>query len=411
MRQQKAPLWLCTVIWHSVQLTIYIKSCGVCYRRPDAWTRSYAAPAVDEAIATLQPRFKDKNLATLWANALPNALDSTVVHDQSGSSEVGPYDTFIVTGDIDAMWQRDSTNQAKPYLRFLGGQKGNDTSLTDFFRGLIARQAHNTLLDPYANSFQNPASNDPGPNAGNDVSTKRTHSTEGYLNAVEAHEAYAGETTDAYVTGIYERKWELDSLANVLHLSSQYFNASAKANNGQADMVPFENPKWLKAVSLIIDTMTVQQLSSAEDAALPDGPAYNFQRKATQPTDTLNHGVGWPAAHTGMIKSAFRGSDDACHYNFNIPENAMAVQALREILPLLDVLEQLSGPSAVNLIRALRAKAERLATEVDAAIRKYGVIQHGGSTILAYEVDGFGNAYVMDVRAQSVAWLNSLFEC
>ena len=128
-------------------------------------------------------------------------------------------------------------------------------------------------------------------------------------------------------------------------------------------------------------TMETQQLSSAEDAALPDGPAYNFQRKTSQPTDTLNHGTGWPAAHTGeyvslsyctprracrpptalcavllicaaavlrssawhllctlstsppsyypragMIKSAFRGSDDACHYNFNIPENAMAVQ-------------------------------------------------------------------------------------
>jgi meiotically up-regulated gene 157 (Mug157) protein len=220
-----------------------------CCRRPAEWTRTYTAPAVDAAIASMAPRFKDKDLATLWANALPNALDSTVIHSQSDTSEIGPYDTFIVTGDIDAMWQRDSTNQAKPYLRFLKDQKANDTSLTDFFRGLIARQAHNTLLDPYANSFQR--TGDLGPNAGSDVSTKRSHSTEGYLQAVESDHAYDGETTDAYVGGIFERKYELDSIANVLHLSAMYFNASAKAAQGQADMVPF-NAKWVESVALII---------------------------------------------------------------------------------------------------------------------------------------------------------------
>ena len=232
--------------------------CEMPQMRPERWARAYTAPAVDAAIATLVPQFKDTNLATLFSNALPNALDSTVVHkpaaDQNCASPLdGPEecmpDTFVVTGDIDAMWQRDSTNQAKPYLRFLKDQKANDTSLTDFFRGLIARQAHNTLLDPYANSFQR--TGDLGPNAGSDVSTKRSHSTEGYLQAVESDHAYDGETTDAYVGGIFERKYELDSIANVLHLSAMYFNASAKAAQGQADMVPF-NAKWVESVALII---------------------------------------------------------------------------------------------------------------------------------------------------------------
>ena len=90
--------------------------------RPASWTRTYQAPAVDAAIDRLLPQFKDKNLGTLFANSLPNALDSTVIHSSGAQSAIGKYDTFIVTGDIDAMWQRDSTNQAKPYLRFLKDQ-------------------------------------------------------------------------------------------------------------------------------------------------------------------------------------------------------------------------------------------------------------------------------------------------
>ena len=137
-------------------------------------------------------------------------------------------------------------------------------------------------------------------------------------------------------SGIYERKYELDSLANPLHLAAQYYAASQ-------DMTPFQDDKWLSAVELTLSTMvgeratasvacrrrcslgwafapTVpaavlsaeQQKSSAEEHEEYGGPVYTFQRSATQPTDTLNHGVGWPAARTGMIKSAFRGSDDAC---------------------------------------------------------------------------------------------------
>ena len=121
-------------------------------------------------------------------------------------------------------------------------------------------------------------------------------------------------------------------------------------SSGKADLIPY-NEKWLSSVALIIETMTTQQLSSAEDASRPDGPAYNFQRDTTQPTDTLNHGSGWPAAHTGMIKSAFRGSDDACKFNFNIPENAMAVVALREVASLLSSLAKTMPLAGVLAVR------------------------------------------------------------
>ena len=212
--------------------------CELPQMRPDPDARTFSSPTVDAAIARLVPRFKDKQLATcgslpphhhtthphpscscscppnpssgrrLFSNALPNALDTTVIHSQEDAA-IGPYDTFIITGDIDAMWQRDSTNQAQPYLRFIKEQQANDTSLTDFFRGLIARQAHNTLLDPYANAFSR--SDDLGPHsaagvaaggddcAQPDVSTKPGSTTAGYLSSVQAKTAYKGERVDAYV--------------------------------------------------------------------------------------------------------------------------------------------------------------------------------------------------------------------
>jgi hypothetical protein len=252
-------------------------NCAMPQMRPERWTRTYSAPAVDAAIKTLEPRFRDHNLGRLFANTLPNALDSTVIHQQGENSLIGgKYDTFIVTGDIDAMWQRDSTNQAKPYLRFLKQQRGNDTTLTDFFRGLIARQAHNTLLDPYANAFQR----SPDQTESNDDDTKRVgHSTAGYLAAVEAGRSYTGDEIDAMIPGIYERKYELDSLANVLDLAAKYYDASG------GDLVPFDG-KWLQAVDMIMRVMTEQQKSSEQQAREQPhelGP-YNFGERARSTT-------------------------------------------------------------------------------------------------------------------------------
>jgi meiotically up-regulated gene 157 (Mug157) protein len=364
--------------------------------RPQPWTRTYAVPAVDEAIKKLMPQFNDSNLAMLFSNTLPNALDSTVMHasasDQTchnpldGPEECLP-DTFIVTGDIDAMWQRDSTNQAKPYLRFLKQQQHNDTTLTEFFRGLIRRQTANTLLDPYANAFS--ASKSAAPGTPGDESTKQGSSTAGYQRAAEEKQPYSGEQISAYVGGIYERKYELDSMMNPLDLATKYWEASG------GDKLPF-GPKWLAAVDLILSTMVDQQSSSEEDQARPTGPAYNFKRSGDTVTDSLFKGLGWPAKRTGMVKSAFRASDDAQKFPFNIAENAFAVVVMRQLAPMLVTLGQ----------STLAAKASKLATEINIGIQMHGVVQHNGVEIYAYEVDGASvPAPACYCQASLVSWV------
>jgi uncharacterized protein len=336
------------------------RDCALPNARPPPSARLFTSPAVEAAIASLVPNFKDPNLAALFANTLPNTLDTTVyAHTPPGNGSAG--DTFVVTGDIPAMWLRDSTNQVLPYLRFVA----NDTALRGLVAGVIARQARCVLLDPYANAFQLSAAAGPGPHA--DDSTTRP--------------AFAGTTIDAMTPDIFERKWEVDSLANVLRLSALYFNATG------GDTTPY-TPAWLAAVDLILDTFTAQQLDTEEEDATPNGAPYVFQRTTGEPSDTLEHGRGAPAKRTGMIKSGFRGSDDALLLPFSIPENAFAAASLRAVAGTLRALGQAARASAADL----------LAAEVEAGIAAHGIYTHPttGAEIYAYEVDGFGNFMFMD---------------
>ena len=282
--------------------------------RPAPKERCFTSPAVEAAIERIAAEMADTQLARQFANALPNTLDTTVDFTD------GPRpDTFVITGDIDAMWLRDSTAQVWPYLAFAR----DDARLQALLAGVVNRQVRCVLIDPYANAFNKGSE---GSQWSSDQTTMRDE--------------------------LHERKWELDSLCAVIRLSHGYWRATGDTSPFDAD--------WARAMVLVLQTMREQQRR--------DGPGpYRFQRMALSPTDTLPFdGEGWPARPNGLIRSGFRPSDDACQYPYLIPANFYAVSSLRQLDMLATALGQ----------RVLAADARALAGEVDAALPSQGLLPY-----------------------------------
>ena len=357
-------------------------------RRPALDERRFTSSVVDAFVDSLATELRERNqtaLACVFENTFPNTLDTTVLRAAKPtskvisppSSEVPPSplspSSFIITGDIPAMWLRDSTNQVLPYFRFAS----MDDKLRALLAGLVETQANQILVDPWANAHYLPEILTESPN--------REDST--------TFPGFGPSRTDAMVPGIYERKYELDSICAFLKLSRMYFNATQ-------DTAPFESKAWLPAVRSVISVMRIMQASSVDEEVKPGGPTYRFQRAAMEPTDSLLHGTGFPGAKTGMIRSAFRPSDDSCRLPFLVSANAMAVVELREIARVLNETSHRLGSNRFDCAGgiALASEALLLASEVDNAIRKYATLTHPttGKAQFAYEVDGFGNALFMD---------------
>jgi len=314
---------------------------GFASKRPVPSARRFRSKAVDAAIASTAAKMRDPELAWLFSNCLPNTLDTTVTYT-SGPS--GP-DTIVVTGDIPAMWLRDSSAQVWPYLQFLSA----DAELALLIEGVIRRQTRCILADPYANAFMpDLASREP-------LSWSKTDHTE-------------------MKPGVGERKWEVDSLCYPVRLAHEYWRITH-------DSRPFD-AEWARAMHTILDTFTAQQRRTSR------GP-YSFQRQAFAPTDTLGgDGYGNPARPIGLIHSGFRPSDDACVYPLNIPGNFFAVQTLQRIEEMLTEIAHDSGAAS---------DASRLRSGIKAALDAHARVHHPtAGEIWAYEIDGFGNAICMD---------------
>jgi len=310
------------------------------HARPPVADRKFTSPAVEDAIATLQRQIADPALRVLVENCLPNTLDTTVY---PGVFDKHP-DTYVVTGDIDAMWLRDSSAQVWPYLRLAR----KDARLRTLLEGVVRRQARMILLDPYANAFTRDTTDQPLSWAVNDHTEHRA--------------------------GVAERKWEIDSLCFPIRLAYGYWQATGDAG-------PFD-AQWRAAADAILRTFTEQQRKQSP------GP-YSFQRKAESPYDTQGlSGFGNPARPNGMIFSMFRPSDDACIFPLLVPSNLFAVKALGQ-------LAELAAHAAQDT--ALAARASALSEEVAQATARHGRVNHPHlGEIWAYEVDGYGSRLLMD---------------
>lgn len=312
-------------------------------KRPAVADRRFTSPAVEAEIERVSALIRDPELAWLFANCFPNTLDTTVT---VGVDDKGRPSTYVITGDIDAMWLRDSTNQVWQYLPLAK----RDPALQDLIKGVVVRQAAGVRLDPYANAF--------------------------YGDPAKRGE-WATDRTDMR-PGVHERKYELDSLCAFLRLSHGYWKATADASAFDAD--------WGDAVRRALETIEVEQAGSDEPNASP----YRFARRTGRATDTqpLEGGRTVPWRRTGMSRSPFRPSDDACQFPFLVPANAMAVVCLRDLSAMLGEL---------RLFPEHAARTAKLADELDAGLRAHAVRTHPArGEVWAFEVDGFGSVSFMD---------------
>ena len=305
--------------------------------RPAARLRKFQSKAVEETIKEVRSFLGDTELAWLFENCFPNTLDTTV----SFGEKDGRPDTFVITGDINAMWLRDSTAQVWPYVSLTS----SDSKLRDLIAGVINRQVKCIHIDPYANAFND------GP----------------------GQSEWMNDLTDMKPE-LHERKWEIDSLCYPVRLAHGYWKATG-------DTSVFDI-SWAEAMSLVIRTFRQQQRKEDQ------GP-YRFQRVTAWQTDTVaGGGFGNPVNPVGLIVSIFRPSDDATIWPFLIPSNYFAVRSLRQIAEIAE---------AVLKDGKLGADATSLADEVEAALIKYArTIHPEHGEIIPYETDGYYNYSFMD---------------
>ncbi|KAJ8067776.1 hypothetical protein OCU04_003377 [Sclerotinia nivalis] len=341
------------------------------FQRPVEQCRTFSSPLVEKVIDDMSLKMVNKDLARLFENAFPNTLDTTVrwhvdgtrkhtelkARDVRDSQKWQGAQSFVVTGDINAEWLRDSTNQLLQYQPL----SKKDPAIFNLILGAINTQAEYVVQSPYCNAFQPPPP------------SKLAATENGQDDNV--HPAYEPSF-------VFECKYELDSLANFLAIGNSFYNHTKS--------IDFITPRWLTALETLLMVLEQQSESSFDSkTGRFQRNAYTFSRRTEQGTETLPlSGVGNPLNYgTGLIRSAFRPSDDTTILGFFIPANAMMSVELKR------TAEVLKAAKRSDLAQTLEKRAQ----SIKDGIMKHAVVQHKKwGKVFAYEVDGYGGQILMD---------------
>jgi len=306
--------------------------------RPPLSERTFTSDVVEQTIKKVKASIADAELAWMFENCYPNTLDTTVDYEVID----GKPDAFVITGDIDAMWLRDSTAQVWPYMPLID----KDLKIKNLILGLINRQVKCILTDPYANAFYK------------DLTRISKWSTD----------------IPTPKPGVHERKWEIDSLCYFVRLSYHYFKISGDNS--------FMDSDWDKAAKLVVETFRTEQ---RENGTSP----YSFSREHSMTVGLAQfYGKGAPTKYTGLIHSIFRPSDDGTLLPYLVPSNIFAYVSLEQLSELYTINGKDTDFSDACM---------SFSNQVKLAVEKHAIKEHVDfGKIYSYEVDGFGNNLFMD---------------
>lgn len=307
------------------------------------------AKTLDDLVAAVAERTGSDRIATTFRSCYGNTIETTVQLDDAGRP-------FVITGDIPAMWLRDSSAQLAPYL----GIARDHEPMADLIAGVIRTQFRLIGVDSYANAF----------------------------NRAPTGGGHPGDLCDN--PWVWEQKYEIDSFAFPLWLAYRFWRSTGRTD--------FADDDFRAAARVIVDQLRLEQDHEARSA-------YRFVRDVGLESETLaRDGLGAPVGFTGMTWSGFRPSDDACKYGYNVPGNLFAVTGLRRLAEI--ATEILADPR-------LAADATALADELADGVRRHGIVSHPElGEVYAYEVDGLGHALLMDDANMpsllALPWLGSV---
>ncbi len=325
--------------------------------RPAVAKRCFRSKTVEKKIQSMQKTLMAVNpkLWYMFQNCFPNTLDTTVSRYTGNNSVNGSEEdfTFVITGDINAMWLRDSGAQVWTYMPYIR----EDKELRKMIRGVIRQQFQFICRDPYANAF---------------------------LRNLTDMSEWQNDFT-AMKPGIHERKYEIDSLCYPLRLAYEYWKQTG-------DETIFDD-LWVQAITNILSVFTEQQRKDGIQQT-----SYRFGRKTTAQHDTTsNYGNGHPVHPCGLIASMFRPSDDSCIFPFLVPSNIFAEDVLRKASEMLVHTRLRDTEGTTPDVEALKRRCLLMADEIHSAISRYAVVQTAQfGNVYAFEIDGFGSQLLMD---------------